>query len=266
MRVARIPYLNAEPYYVGWGEDPPFEIVEMSPRELGEAARSGTIDGGLTAVVDWFSVDGTFGLVEPPLGVAARERVGSVTLFTHRQPARLSGARIGVTRQTSTSRRLLELLAKVYWRIEDVEWVEEDAIEGRPADAVDAMLLIGDEALVVGRDPECFGWERAVDLAAEWWSWQSMPFVFAVWAVRVAVGRRARERFGGFLSGGLALGTERIGEIAADHAGEMGEPDALRAYLERIVYRLGPEEIGGMRRFRDLLADHDILEYVDSRV
>lgn len=266
MKVARIPYLNSEPYYDGWGEDPPFEVVEMVPRELGEAARSGTIDAGLMAVVDWFSVDGAFDLVQPALGIAASERVHSVTLFTRRRPARLSGARIGVTRDTSTSRRLLELLATAYWEIEDVEWVAEDDLEGRPADAVDAMLLIGDEALAVARDPERFGWTRSVDLAAEWWSWQALPFVFAVWAVRVAVGRRERERFGGFLSGGLALGTERIEEIATEHAGEMGDADALRAYLEHFTYRLGPVEMEGMRRFRDLLADHDVLEYLDSRV
>jgi hypothetical protein len=32
-----------------------------------------------------------------------------------------------------------------------------------------------------------------------------------------------------------------------------------------MTYRLGPAEREGMQRFRDLLADHDILEYEGGR-
>jgi len=266
VKVARIPYLNARPFYCGWGDDPPFEVVEMVPRELGEAARNGLVDAGLMAVVDWFMVNGAFDLVRPPLGVAATERVRSVVLFTHHPPARLSGARIGITRETSTSRRLLELLAVAWWKIEDVEWVAEEEIGGPPAEAVDAMLLIGDTALEVAADPGLGGWSRAVDLAGEWWAWQGLPFVFAAWVVRTAVERRERERFGGFLSGALALGTERLDRIARDHAGPLGDAGSLRDYLGRLDYRLGSAQLEGMQRFRDLLAEHDILEYVDARV
>ncbi|MDX1623347.1 MAG: menaquinone biosynthesis protein [Gemmatimonadota bacterium] len=265
MKVARIPYLNAEPFHAGWGEDPPFEVVRMVPSELGEAARSGTIDAGLMAVADWFTVDGTFDLVFPPMGVAASERVRSVILFAHEQPRRLSGARIGVTRESSTSKRLLELLALARWEI-DVEWVPEDEIEGDPVESLDAMLLIGDRALHRMAREDLGGWGRAVDLAAEWWAWQGLPFVFAVWAVRSGVPRRDRERFTGFLSGSLAVGAERLGEIAAAHADGLGDADALRAYLEHFTYRLGSGEQKGLERFRDLLADHDIQEYGLSAV
>jgi predicted solute-binding protein len=109
------------------------------------------------------------------------------------------------------------------------------------------------------------GWARPVDLAAEWWTWQALPFVFAAWAVRSALPRRERERFGGFLSGSLALGSERLREIAEAHAGALGDAESLTAYLEHITYRLGPAELEGMRRFRDLLAEHDIQEYQDAR-
>jgi predicted solute-binding protein len=87
-----------------------------------------------------------------------------------------------------------------------------------------------------------------------------------VWTVRAALPRRDRERFSGFLSGSLALGSERLAEIAADYAGLRADPDALRTYLENLVYRLGPEEQEGLQRFRDLLADFDIQEYGAERV
>ena len=266
MKVARIPYLNAEPFYAGWGEDPPFEVVELVPRALGQAARDGLIDAGLMAVADWFTLDADFDLVSPPLGVTAREHVRSVVLFTGASPRRLSGKRIGVTGESSTSRRLLELLARARWGLEDVTWVPENEIEADPREAVDAMLLIGDRALEVMALSDLGGWDRAVDLASEWWEWQGLPFVFAVWVVRTAVPRRERERFAGFLSGSLALGHERIAGIAEARAGRLGEADALRAYLENFVYRLGPAETEGLARFRDLLAEHDIQEYTGTSV
>lgn len=261
MKVARIPYLNAAPFYAGWGEDPPFETVDMVPRELGAAARDGAIDAGLMAVADWFRVDGTFDLIDPPFGVAAEEHVRSVILFSREPPRRMEGARVAVTGESSTSRRLAQLLAAACWE-SGIEWIPEDAIEGEP----DGLLLIGDRALALMADPGRGGWERQTDLATEWWEWQSLPFVFAAWTVRSALPRRQRERFAGFLGGSLALGSERLGEIAEAHAGRLGDAEVLRAYLEHFTYRLGPDELAGLRRFRDLLADYDIQEYEDARV
>jgi chorismate dehydratase len=115
-------------------------------------------------------------------------------------------------------------------------------------------------------DAEHGGWTRTIDLATEWWGWQGLPFVFAAWAVRSALPRRERERFGGFLSGSLALGSERLPEIAAAHAGALGDAESLEAYLASFRYRLGEDELAGLTRFRDLLAEHDIQEYPDARV
>jgi predicted solute-binding protein len=59
--------------------------------------------------------------------------------------------------------------------------------------------------------------------------------------------------------------SERLDTIAAEHAGALGDAETLEAYLRHFTYRLGPEELEGMRRFRDLLAEHDIQEYQDAR-
>ena len=236
----------------------------MAPRDLGVAAGNGAIDAGLMAVADWFREDGSFELIEPELGVAAREHVRSVVLFSHEGPGRLDGRRVAVTRESSTSRRLAQLLAVAYWKT-GIEWISEDEMKGDPANDADGLLLIGDRALEMMADETHGGWSRSTDLATEWWTWQALPFVFAVWAVRSALPRRERARFGGYLSGSLALGSERIDAIAAEHAGALGDAETLEAYLRHFSYRLGPEELEGMRRFRDLLAEHDIQEYQDAR-
>jgi chorismate dehydratase len=236
----------------------------MAPRDLGVAAGNGSIDAGLMAVADWFREDGAFELVEPELGVAAREHVRSVILFSNESPGRLDGRRVAVTRESSTSRRLAQLLAVAYWKVA-IEWIPEDDLEGDPAAETDGFLLIGDRALEAMADESHGGWTHSTDLATEWWTWQALPFVFAVWAVRSGLPRRERARFGGYLSGSLALGSERLDTIAAEHSGALGDSETLEAYLRHFTYRLGPEELEGMRRFRDLLAENDIQEYQDAR-
>lgn len=237
----------------------------MVPSELGKAAAAGSVDAGLMAVADYIGLEGAFELTSPPMGIAVRDHVRSVVLLSCEPVRGLDGRRIGVTRESSTSRRLLELLARARWRIEP-EWVPEDDIEGDPRRSVDALLLIGDRALEAVADPGRRGWEKEIDLAVEWQRWQKVPFVFAVWAVRTTLSRRERERFAGFLTGSLAVGSEHLVEIATAASGDLGTKDDLAAYLGNFVYRLGAQEREGLRRFRDLLADHDILEYRQTSV
>ena len=232
----------------------------MVPRELGRAAAEGAVGAGLMAVADYFALEGAFELAFPPMGIAVRGAVRSVILLSHQPVRGLDGGRIAITRETSTSRRLLELLARARWRIEP-EWIPEDEIDADPREAVDALLLIGDRALEAMADSGRLGWERMIDLAAEWRAWQRLPFVFAVWALRTTLPRRERDRLAGFLSGSLAVGMEHLPAIAAAAAGRFGTKDELTAYLDNFVYRLGAGEREGLRRFRDLLAEHDILEY-----
>ncbi|HET9582267.1 MAG TPA: menaquinone biosynthesis protein [Gemmatimonadota bacterium] len=266
MKVARIPYLNAQPFTYAWGDEPPFDVVDLVPRALGRAAAEGSVDAGLMAVADFFALDGTFQLTVPPMGVAVRDHVRSVVLFARRRPRLLNGRRIGITGESSTSRRLLELLARARWEIAPV-WVPEDELGADPRESVDGLLLIGDRALEIMADADRHGWERAVDLATVWWEWQKRPFVFAVWAMRTTLARRDRERLSGFLSGSLAVGSEHLVDIAAGAAGKrLGPRDDLAAYLRNFAYRLGKSEMEGLQRFRDLLAEHDILEYRQTAV
>ncbi|HKY59678.1 MAG TPA: menaquinone biosynthesis protein [Gemmatimonadota bacterium] len=266
LNVARIPYLNAQPFSYGWGDEPPFEVVDMMPRALGRAAAEGSVDAGLMAVADYFGLDGTFELTVPPMGIAVRDHVRSVVLLARRRPRHLDGRRIGITGESSTSRRLLELLARARWEVAP-EWVPEDELGADPRESVDGLLLIGDRALEAMADQRRHGWERVVDLATAWWEWQRQPFVFAVWAMRTTLPRRERERLSGFLTGSLAVGSEHLGEIAAAAASErLGTRDDLAAYLRNFVYRLSQAERKGLQRFRDLLAEHDILEYQQTPV
>src|SRR5205823_7685190 len=82
------------------------------------------------------------------------------------------------------------------------------------ADA-DAVLLIGDRAMRA-----CLpGFAHAYDLGQEWHDWTSLPFVYAVWAVRPGVELGDVETA---LLESKRRGCARIGEIAQREAPLLG--------------------------------------------
>lgn len=257
MRVARIPYLNAEPFYAGWGFSPPFEVVDMVPRELGVAAREGTIDAGLMATADYLDLEPRFELVRPAMGVSARRHVSSVVLLSNDRPSGLDRKRIALTTESSTSVRLLKLLARARWGIEPI-WVAESELGGEVRGRAAGILLIGDRALDAMAAPDRQGWARTTDLASEWWTWQERPFVFAVWAVAADLPIAEKERFGGFLTGSLAVGRDRLDTIARDQPATRGSPRQLYRYLSHFDYRLREPQLGAIDQFRSLIAEYGL--------
>src|SRR5262249_37651898 len=99
----------------------------------------------------------------------------------------------------------------------------------------DAVLLIGDRAMRA-----CLpGFAHAYDLGQEWHDWTSLPFVYAVWAVRegVDLGPVAEA-----LIEAKQRGVARIGPIAAREAPHLGlDAGFCRRYLANIIrFDLGP--------------------------
>jgi chorismate dehydratase len=249
LTVARIPYVNAQPFYAEW-DRLPGASVDLVPRRLGEEARGGGADAGLMAVVDWFALEDEFARVER-FGIACDGAVDSVLLFAAAPLAQLGGARVRLTAESSTSAALLRLLLERRYRIE-VAAYERAALPpvGVPP-AGEAWLRIGDAALAARRaDPTSV----ALDLGAAWREWTGLPFVYAVWGVRRALAEESRGAFAAFLERSLARGERSLAEIgarlAAEHRGRLGDAASLTRYLERFTYRLGPREEEGLAAFR----------------
>ncbi|MEZ4649589.1 MAG: MqnA/MqnD/SBP family protein [Candidatus Eisenbacteria bacterium] len=282
-RVARIPYLNAYPFYVRWEEleERGWSSITMPPRQLGVSMERGDVDAGLMAVCDLIRLEAEFEpvLLTGPsgissLGIANQDRVDSVLLFVRaddsdrtlggRRPSLslspenkdlLESAVIGVTGESSTSFRLLRLLLEVRHKIRPT-YRRKDLSHVLEPDLA-AVLVIGDLALRWRYSPPP-GWVQVMDLAREWREWTGRPFVFARWAVRRALPERVKLDFARFLESSLADGLGQLGEIAART--DIGvEPDHVRAYLENLTYRLGPQELEAESRFRELLSDHGIV-------
>jgi chorismate dehydratase len=164
----------------------------------------------------------------------------------------LEGAVIAVTEETSTSALLLRLLLEQRYRLTPA------AYEPRRVPEADALLLIGDEALRFRAANAQYPYE--VDLGFEWWLWQHLPCVFAVWAVRKTVEPPQKRHLEAALARALAANTAQLDAVARQGADTLSLPAAdLAAYLAGFHYRFGPEEEAGIARFEELAHEHHLL-------
>lgn len=251
--IARIPFLNSEPFYALWDEAPG-TTVDLPPRALGEAARAGQADAGLMAVADWFTLDPTFERVGS-YGISCRGAVDSVLLFARRPFGELDGATVDLTEHSQTSVALTRILLAQRFGLRDVHYRRRAVETGVPATG-DAWLLIGDAALAARRTVRE---AHVLDLGQAWLEWTGLPFVYAVWAVRAALPLDERARLAAFLEVSLAAGEANLAGLAARYAARvpgLGDAASLARYLAAFRYRLGPDEEKGLDRFRALWKEH----------
>ena len=213
--------------------------------------RSGAITAGPLPLADFLRLREQFDRLGN-LGIAVRGRCGSVMLFSRRSVRELGGAVIGVTEQTSTSVVLLRLLLEQRYQLTPKAYVP-----GAPEEA-DAILVIGDDALRQRATDRRYPYE--LDLAFEWWLWQHLPAVFAVWAMRKDAPAADRQQLLRALQRQLAVNLPRLGELAAGRAPSLQlPPEAVQAYLQNFIYRLSEPEEQAIAQFERLAHEHGLL-------
>ncbi len=122
----------------------------------------------------------------------------------------------------------------------------------------DAVLLIGDEALR-HKKTGLRGFDLVYDLATEWYEWQKLPFVFAVWAVKKSMPPDRQAELSSILAASLDKGVEDLGTVSLAHARSLGlTSDESVEYLEGFNYRLGEREKEAIRVFESLLSAIDV--------
>jgi chorismate dehydratase len=182
-------------------------------------------------------------------GIAVKNQARSVLLFSKQPIETLSGKKIGVTGESSTSVRLLRILLARRFNVEQVQYVSTNELD------CDAILLIGDAALNNRRGlPSC---SRVYDLAALWKEWTGLPFVFARWIVRRDLNGEALVLLHALLTQSLERGMKRIDEIAARRTDLSMTVEEVRQYLLGFNYVFGAEEKGAIELFRSYLDAED---------
>ena len=247
--VGRMPYLNSALFYQAMDESR-FALHSLVPTAMAAAARRGEIDAGPIPLLDALALDDGF----ESLGgfcIATRERAASILLFSAVPIEALTGKRVAVTGETSTSVRLLKVLLSHRFRVRPDAYV---ALE----DEADAMLLIGDPALRARHGVE--GFSLCYDLGQEWRRWTGLPTVFALWIVRRDLPQAEKSALEEALRVGLDGGIPSLGEAATGRPDLGMNGDEVRGYLEGFSYELGAAERESIATFTRLLDELSLPE------
>ena len=251
--VGKIPYLNSVPFYAHF-EQRRFKVLPITPRRMGVLSRKGQIDAGLFSVADFLAQRE---LLEPlHYGIATRDQVRSVMLFSNHGWLDLDGKTIGVTDDTATSVLLLRLLLEKRYGVRaDLRRMNSGVND---LDKFDAVLLIGDEALHHTKKG-LRGFEIVYDLAKEWYEWQKLPFVFAVWAAKKSLAEEEKNELNEIIAHALERGEAEFEHVGNLHARRIGlSPSESAEYLAGFNYRLGEREQDALRMFESLLEESRI--------
>jgi aminodeoxyfutalosine synthase len=246
--VGKIPYLNSVPFYARM-EKRGFRILPVVPRRMGMLCALGEIDAGPFSLMDYLRQEDDMELMG--WCIATRDQVKSVMLFSREGWRDLDGRTIGITDDTATSVHLLNvLLEKKYGVHARFERLHQgvNSYEG-----LDAVLLIGDEALRRNKHG-LDGFDLVYDLAREWYEWQKLPFVFAVWALRRSLPSALKEELGELVKQSLeSVGGDFV-SVAGPHGRRIGLTDAeTQEYLSGFNYSLGEREREAIEVFRRLV-------------
>jgi chorismate dehydratase len=248
--IGQIPYLNSVPFY-RYLDPGPFRIMPVVPRRMGILGAHGEIEAGPFSLMDYLR--GKERLELMGWCIASRDQVQSVMLFSTDGWKGLEGKTIGISDDTATSVLLLRVLLEKRYGVR-AHFVRMHA-GVNDYSGFDAVLLIGDEALR-RRKAGLPGFDLVYDLATEWYDWQKLPFVFAVWAMRRSMAPETRSDLCARLQRALDACGPDLGETGRVRGREIGlSVEETREYLDGFNYRLGERERAAIEMFDRLVSE-----------
>ena len=238
-RVGSVRYLNAVPLTRGL-ED---EIVFATPSELAQMLQRNELDAALVSVTEVLFND-RYDILDG-IAIASLGEVKSV-LLAHRKPLEDAKEVFCDTASLTSVNLLRVLFAERGLKPEFKPLASYDFSE-----LPDYSLLIGDPALdfLLGRHQH-----EILDLGGAWFEMTSLPFVYAVWALRRGVENSALRQS---LIEAREFGLDTIDNIIRNRT-EYTE-DFRKDYFEwHIHYHLGSDEKRGLAKFIELLRKHHL--------
>ncbi|MCE5336212.1 MAG: menaquinone biosynthesis protein [Desulfobacteraceae bacterium] len=251
LKLGKIGFLNVLPIYypLESGIIPhPFSFIPDVPSALNALAAAGKLDISPVSSIEYARHAHLYYLV-PDLSISSFGEVKSVLLLSRAPVHRLSGGKILLSSQSHTSVGLLKILCRLRFGIEP-EFEAGSFADCDSKSLPDACLLIGDEALRLGRSGL---YPHVLDLGAEWYEWTGLSFVYAVWVIR----RKAAEDWNGRLSMAVdALlsakkwGQSNLDRICTEAArGGLLSFEELNRYYRCLRFDLKERELRGMELF-----------------
>lgn len=238
-RIGSVKYLNAAPLTHGLEG----EIVFATPARLAGMLQRDELDTALVSITEVLLND-RYDILDG-VAIASLGEVYSVFL-AHKKPL-AEVKEVFCDTASLTSVNLLKVLLAERGLQPEFKPLESYAV----AKEKDFVLLIGDAAIEFQRAPH----EHEIfDLGYVWSEMTSLPFVYAVWALRRGVENRELRR--------ELRQARRFGMEMLDHIIEVREEfdrDFRRDYFEwHIHYHLGEDEKRAIAKFCELLRKHNL--------
>ena len=238
-RVGSVKALNTVPLTRGL-ED---QIIYATPAKLAEMLRRDELDAALVSVVEPLLND-RYDILDG-IAVASLGEVKSV-LLAHRQPLEQM-REVYCDTASLTSVRLLRVLLAERGLNPEFKPLPDYNL----ATAPDNLMLIGDPALDLALGPHD---HEILDLGAAWYEMTSLPFVFAVWALRREIENSELRRQ---LHEAKDFGMDTLDHII--HSRTEYTLDFRKDYLGwNLHYHLGADEKRGIAKFMELLSKHGV--------
>ncbi|MFZ4622036.1 MAG: aminofutalosine synthase MqnE [Bacteroidota bacterium] len=252
--IGKIPYLNSVPFYEHF-EQRQFKLLPIAPRRMGVLSKKGQIDAGLFSLMDYFGQEQDLQLMN--YCIATRDQVKSVMLFSKEGWQGLNGKKIGIIDDTATSVRLLQVLLEKKYGVKAQFVRLHSSVNDHSG--FDAILLIGDEALKANKSG-LPGFDLVYDLAKEWYDWQKMPFVFAVWAHKKSLSSEKAAELQEIIQQSLEKGIRSLDSIGMLHGQSITLTQSeTTEYLEGFNYRLGERERSAMNIFKKFIEEVEVI-------
>lgn len=183
-RLGSIEFINSLPVDLGILKrviHHDLEIIQGTPVQLNEKMLNGDLDISPVSLF-WYAKHSSEFVLLPNLSISSKSGVQSVLLFSRVPMKDLKDRKIAITDKGRTTPALLEILCRMRYSFQPFI-AQASSNFGAIPDGFDAILLIGDEALLAKKNNQDSGL-HIIDLAEEWQTWTKTPAVFAVWAVR----------------------------------------------------------------------------------
>lgn len=182
-RIGMVNFINTAPLYEVWRRSVfrnDWVVTEAPPTALNTMLYRNELDLGFVSSHEYALHPDEYKILSD-LSISATGAVGSVFLFSSKDPAQLSEKSILMSSHSQTSVSLVKIILEEFYKVlpRYQSGVIEDLETNR--EQFDAVLVIGDNALRLAARGD---YPIMLDLGAEWYRHTGLPFVFAVWAVR----------------------------------------------------------------------------------
>lgn len=214
------------------------ELVPDYPAKVAQMLKNGDVDVALIPVAFLKELPEYY--IVSDYCIASDYEVASVCLFSEVPVDQLTTVYLDY--QSRTSVALAKVLMKEFWGISPQLIDARDESYRTKIEGTTGAVVIGDRALEQRRLSTYI-----YDLATEWRSMTSLPFVFAVWVSVKPMSKEWIEQF----NAANAVGFSFIDEIA--EAQKYPVYDLKKYYTHNISYKLDDDKRKGMQRFLDFL-------------